>query len=219
LSNIQKAIGAITASCIQHADDITQIPEFREKYESLRKEVENKDITIANLQTAFDVLDQRAAYKDQAVADDIEANLAEGRRLEQEKIEFEQQKKAAAEALKEKESKLKAEATKTISRRVEEQDKKFSAQRKVLENDIEKRKKDQEEELGNLKTKTEKDLETIGNLKAQIDKLRFQSKKEVEKYEDEKRLKEVYRQDIEGLEGQLKDLQEEFSLNSEPLKY
>lgn len=219
MSNIQKAIGAITASCIQYADDITQIPEFREKYESLRKEVENKDITIANLQTAFDVLDQRAAYKDKAVADDIEANLAERRRLEQEKVEFEQQKKAAAEALKEKESKLKAEATKTISRRVEEQDKKFSAQRKALENDIEKRKKDQEEELGNLKTKAEKDLETIGNLKAQIDKLRLQSKKEVEKYEDEKRLKEVYKQDIEGLEGKLKDLQEEFSLNSEPLEY
>lgn len=217
--NIQRAIGAITASCIQHADDITQIPEFREKYESLRKEVETKDIIIANLRTALDVLDERAAYKDKAVADDIEANLAEGRRLEQEKVEFERQKKAAAEGLKEKESKLKAEVTKTISRREEEQDKKFSAQRKALENDIEKRKKDQEEELGNLKAKTEKDLETIGKLKAQIDKLRFQSKKDVEKYEDEKRLKEVYKQDIEGLEGELKDLQEEFSLNSEPLEY
>ncbi|KFZ01006.1 hypothetical protein V501_10295 [Pseudogymnoascus sp. VKM F-4519 (FW-2642)] len=219
LSNIQNAIGAITASCIQHADDITQIPEFREKYESLRKEVENKDIIIANLRTALDVLDERAAYKEKAAADNIEANLAEGRRLEQEKVEFERQKKAAAEGLKEQESKLKAEVTKTISRREEEQDKKFSAQRKALENDIEKRKKYQEEELGNLKTKTEKDLETIGKLKAQIDKLRFQSKKEVQKYEDEKRLKEVFKQDIEGLEGELKDLQEEFSLSSEPLEY
>ncbi|OBT85232.1 hypothetical protein VE02_05185 [Pseudogymnoascus sp. 03VT05] len=219
LSNIQKAIGAITASCIQHADDITQIPEFRERYESLREEVENKDITIANLRTAFDVLDQRAAYKDKAVADDIEANLAKGRRLEKEKLEFEQQKKAAAEALKEKESKLKAEATKTISRRVEEQDKEFIAQKTALENEMEKRKKNQEEELGNLKTKTEKDLETIDKLKAQIDKLRFQSKIEVEKYEDEKRLREAYKQDKEELEGKLKDLQEEFTLNSEPLEY
>ncbi|ELR04731.1 hypothetical protein VC83_00692 [Pseudogymnoascus destructans] len=219
LSNIQNAIRAISASCIQHADHITQIPEWRERYENLRKEVENKDITIADQQTTLNVLNKMASEKDKAAERDVEDFLAKKKSLEQDQVELDQQKRAAAEALKEKESKLKAEVIKTISRRAEEQDKKFHAQMKALEIDMEKQKKDQEEELGNLKAKTKKDAKTITELKAQIDELRLQSKKEVERYEDEKRLKEVYKQDIEGLEEKLKDLQEEFSLNSEPIEY
>ncbi|OBT80272.1 hypothetical protein VF21_00552 [Pseudogymnoascus sp. 05NY08] len=219
LSNIQGAIKAITESCIQHADDITQIPEFRERYENLRKEVEDKDITIAEQQTTLHVLNRMASEKEQATKSDGEAIIADRKKLEREKDELDQQKTAALEALEKKGLELEDEATRMLSRREIEQDEKFKAKMETLNNEFEKRKKEQDEQFGNLKAKTKKDGKTIAKLNAQIVELQLQSKKDVEKYGDEKRLKEVYKLDIEGLKGNLKDLQEEFSLNSKPINY
>lgn len=219
LSNIQKAIRAITASCIQHADDITRIPEVQKRYENLRKEVEDKDMMIADQKTTIDVLNRRASEKEDAAAADVKANIAEREMLEQEREELDQTKRAAAKALEKKKSELKDEATKSLSRRAAEQDKKFMDQTKALEIDYEKQKRDQVEELGNLKAKTKKDLETIGGLNQQIDELRRQLKDEAGKCEDANKLKEGYKQDIKELAGNLEGLRKEFSLNSKPLEY
>lgn len=219
LSKIQEAIRAITTSCIQHADDITQIPEVRERYENLRKEVEEKDIMIADQKTAIDVLNRMASEKEDAAADDVKSNLAERERLEQEKVKLDQQKRAVVEALEKKELELKDEATKTLSRQGAELDNKFMAQMKGLEKDLEKRKKEQDEELENLKAKIKKDLDIISKLKVRTDKLRLELNTEIGRREDIDQAKDGYKRDKEQLTEKLKDLQKEFSLNSEPLEY
>lgn len=219
LSSIQDAIRGITTSCIQHADDITRIPEVQERYENLKKEVEDKDIVIADQKTTIDVLNRRASEKEDAAAANVQANIADREMLEQEREELDQKKRAAAKALEKTKSELKDEATKSLSRRAAEQDKKFMDQMEAVEIDYEKRKRDQVEELGNLNAKTKKDLETIGGLNQQIDELRRQLKDEAGKCEDANKLKEGYKQDIKKLAGNLEGLRKEFSLNSKPLEY
>ncbi|OBT62005.1 hypothetical protein VE03_08264 [Pseudogymnoascus sp. 23342-1-I1] len=219
LSNIQEAIQAITTSCIQHADDIIRIPEVQGKYENLRKEVEDKDVAIANLENALDVLELRASKKEEIAAKDAEANLAEKERLDKKKTELDQLKRDATKELRDKEEELKAEAIRTISQRAKEQDKKHMAKMKDVETDLEKRKKGQEEELGNLKAKAKEDFETISGLNEQAKELRRQLKDEVAKLKDIDRAKEGYKKGEEQLEEKLKDLKNEFSLNSEPLEY
>ena len=219
LSNIQEAIQAITTSCIQHADDITQIPEVRERYENLRKEVEEKDKMIADQKTTIDVLNRMASEKEDAAADDVKTNLAERERLEQEKAELDQQKRAIVEALEKKKLELKDEATKTLSQQGAELDNRFKVQMNGLEKDLEKRKKEQDEELGNLKAKIKKDLDTISKLKVRTDKLRLELNTEIGRREDIDQAKDGYKRDKEQLTEKLKDLQKEFSLNSEPLEY
>ncbi|KFY30941.1 hypothetical protein V493_01539 [Pseudogymnoascus sp. VKM F-4281 (FW-2241)] len=219
LSTIQDAIRAITTSCIQHADDITQIPEIREKYDLLKKEVEEKDITIEKLRNTVDVLGERASEKEKAIEGEVAANIADRKTLEEEKVELDQQKRAVVEELEKKRSDLEAEAAKLLSRRAAEQDKKSAAYMKAQEINLEKRKKEQEEQLGNLETEAKKNLETIAELKAQVEKLRLQLKNEAGKSEDIDRAREGYKQDKEQLAEKLENLQKEFSLNSEPLEY
>ncbi|KFX93302.1 hypothetical protein V490_04915 [Pseudogymnoascus sp. VKM F-3557] len=219
LSKMQKAIQAIATSCIQHADDIAQIPEIQEKYENLRKEVKEKDKTIADLNTAFNFLDQRASEKEKAVANDAKANLAEKERIEREKSELEQQRRAAVEELREKELKLKDENEKVLSRRAAELDKERKAQMNDFEIDMDKRKKEQDGRVRNLEEKNKKALEKIVKLNGQIDRLRYELKAEVGNREDIDKAKEGYKRDKEELAGKLEDLQKEFSLKSKPLEY
>lgn len=219
LSDIQKAIKAITVSCIQHADDITQIPELRERYEDLTKEVNLKDTEIVKLENTIEVLEQRASKKEQAVAEDAEKNSVERERLKQEKIKIDQKSIADSEVLEKKKLELKAEAKKALSRQAEKQDGEFRALKKDLEIDLEKRKKELNDQVGNLKSKLKNDQETIRELKAQADKLRLELKDENERREDIEQAKGGYKRKKEQLEEELKDLQEEFSLNSKPLEY
>lgn len=219
LSNIQEDIRGITASCIQHADDITHIPETREKYENLRKEVEEKDKVIAEQKTALEVLNRMASEKDRAVADDLEAISAEKEKLDKKQIELDQLRTNVIEELKEKEEELKVKAARTVSQRAKEQDKKLMEKMKDVEADLEKRKNDQEDELRNLEAKAKEDFGTISKLSAQADELRLQLKDKAKRLKDIDRAKEGYRIGEEQLEEKLKDLKEEFSLNSEPLEY
>ncbi|KFY11403.1 hypothetical protein V492_04484 [Pseudogymnoascus sp. VKM F-4246] len=219
LSSIQEAINAITMSCNQHADDITQIPKFREEYENLTKKAEDKDITIANLKTAIDVLEQRTADRDKAAADDIEANSTERERLKHEKVRLDQKNREVDEALERKKLELEEEATKMLSQRMKGLDEKFETQKKDLEIDIEKQKKELNKQLERLKTKTKKDLETIDKLTAQIDELRHELQNEVGRSEDIDQARGGYKREKEQLTKKLRNLQEEFSLNCEPLEY
>lgn len=219
LSNIQDAIRVITASCIQHADDITQIPEVRERYDNLSKEVEKKDATIAEQNITIDVLGRRASEKEEIDKKKVQANVAEKERLEQKKEELDQERRNAVAEQRDKEAKLKAEAARTLSRLMAEQDEELKAKMEAIDNDQGKRKKDQEEKLGNLEEKIKKGLKTINEMKARNGELRFQLKTEAGKLEDVEKLKEGYKQDKEELIDKLKGLQKEFSLNSEPLEY
>lgn len=219
LSNIQDAIRVITASCIQHADDITQIPEVRERYDSLRKEVEKKDATIAEQYITIDVLGRRASEKEETDKKRVQDNLAEKERLEQKKEELDQERKDAVAEQRDEEAKLKAEAARTLSRLVVEQGEKLKAKMEAIDIDQGKRKKDQEEKLGNLEEKIKKGVKTINEMKARNGELRFQLKTEAGKLEDVEKLKEGYKLDKEELLDKLKGLQKEFSLNSEPLEY
>lgn len=174
---------------------------------------------IADQKTALEVLSRMASEKDKAVADDLEAISAEKERLDKKQIELDQLRINAIEDLKEKEEELKVKAARTVSQRAKEQDKKHMARMKDVEADLEKRKNDQEEELRNLEAKAKEDFETISKLNAQADELRQQLKHEAKKLKDIDRAKEGYRIGEEQLEEKLKDLKEEFSLNSESLEY
>lgn len=219
LSDIQKAIKAITVSCIQHADDITQIPEFRRKYEDLKKEADDKDAMITSQENALEFLGKRASNKEKAIAEEAEKNSVERERLKQEKIKLDQKSITNSEALERKKLELKAEATKALSRQAEKQNEEFEALKKGLEIDVEKRKKELNDQVGNLKSRLKKDQETIRDLRAQADKLRLELKDENERREDIEQAKGGYKRKKEQLEEELKDLQEEFSLNSKPLEY
>lgn len=219
LSDIQRAIKTITATCIQHADDITQIPEFRKKYEDLRKEVDEKDVTIMNQDNALEFLGKRASSKEEALAKDAEKNSVDRERLEQEKIKLDQKKIADSESLEKRKLELKAEATKELSRQAGKQNEEFMTLKKNLEIDVEKRKKELNEQVGNLKSKIKKDKETICELKAQADKLQLKLRDEIGRSEDIDQARGGYKREKEQLTEKLKDLQEEFSLNSKPLEY
>ncbi|KFY46228.1 hypothetical protein V494_00550 [Pseudogymnoascus sp. VKM F-4513 (FW-928)] len=219
LSNIQKAIRTITESCIQHADEITQIPVFREKYENLQKETEEKDKTIERLQTAFGVFEERAAAKDEAATAYAKANSTERERLEDEKAGLDEQKRAVSETLKRRKLELEIEASKALSQREAKQDESFLSRQEQLKADLKKRENDQKEKLVDLEEKHKKAQQKISQLNGQISTLQTELKDETRKHKDTDKAKEGYKQDIEELEEKLEGLQKEFSLNGKPLEY
>jgi chromosome segregation ATPase len=105
LLNAEKAVKAVSDSCIQYADEITQIPLVQKRFEELRGQIVDKDATISNQKIALDVLEQRASDKEQAAKSEVAANRAEKERLQSEKEDILRQREADNEKLRAREEK------------------------------------------------------------------------------------------------------------------
>ncbi|KFZ19315.1 hypothetical protein V501_00720 [Pseudogymnoascus sp. VKM F-4519 (FW-2642)] len=219
LLNAEKAVKAVSDSCIQYADEITQIPLVQKRFEELRGQIVDKDATISNQKIALDVLEQRASDKEQAAKSEVAANRAEKERLQSEKEEILRQREAANERLRAREEKLRVEAGNELSRLKGVQDREFIAQRKILERDLEKKEKEQAGKVRKLEATSKKALDTINELKLQVETQRNELIVMAGKFEDLDKAKDMYKMEKEQLAMKLEDLQKEFSLSSKPLEY
>ncbi|KFY98668.1 hypothetical protein V500_01580 [Pseudogymnoascus sp. VKM F-4518 (FW-2643)] len=219
LLNAEKAVKAVSDSCIQYADEITQIPLVQKRFEELRGQIVDKDATISNQKIALDVLEQRASDKEQAAKSEVAGNRAEKERLQSEKEEILRQREAANERLRAREEKLRVEAGNELSRLKGVQDREFIAQRKILERDLEKKEKEQAGKVRKLEATSKKALDTINELKSQVETQRNELIVVAGKFEDLDKAKDMYKMEKEQLAMKLEDLQKEFSLSSKPLEY
>lgn len=219
LLNAEKAVKAVSDSCIQYADEITQIPLVQKRFEELRGQIVDKDATISNQKIALDVLEQRASDKEQAAKSEVAANRAEKERLQSEKEDILRQREADDEKLRAREEKLRVEAGNELSRLKGVQDREFIAQRKILERDLEKKEKEQAGKVRKLEATSKKALDTINELKLQVETQRNELIVMAGKFEDLDKAKDMYKMEKEQLAMKLEDLQKEFSLSSKPLEY
>ncbi|OBT99384.2 hypothetical protein VE01_02543 [Pseudogymnoascus verrucosus] len=219
LLNAEKAVKAVSDSCIQYADEITQIPLVQKRFEELRGQIVDKDATISNQKIALDVLEQRASDKEQAAKSEVAANRAEKERLQSEKEDILRQREADDEKLRAREEKLRVEAVNELSRLKGVQDREFIAQRKILERDLEKKEKEQAGKVRKLEATSKKALDTINELKLQVETQRNELIVMAGKFEDLDKAKDMYKMEKEQLAMKLEDLQKEFSLSSKPLEY
>ena len=207
------AIGSLHNSYAKHRRDIEEIPKIQERCVELEKQYEMMRESVKRHQDTITTLEELGRDKGRVVEQSMANIRKEKEELEAEMKKFERQKETAEKRAKIQETEQKNKHDKELEKLKTEQNRLYENRKERLEQDAKKHEDEIKKRVADLEANNRTLTKELDAQKGKIEEQQERFISMRDECDDQRRVKNSFKEEKKKLEMQLKEMKDEFALN------